>query len=209
MGDINNLAAIASTINDARRTHYNYFYRNSLRDADMRLTAVAACLLAPAAALSVFNGNAPDAIANDDNKIPGDSPLQFCPGDHSKDLVTIESVDLSPNPPKAGNELVIKAKGTIKETIEEGAYVLLTVKYGLIRLITTKADFCKEIGNVDLECPLEAGDLEITKSVDLPAEIPPGKYTVLADVYTAKDVQITCLTATVAFSRGSFFNQDL
>merc|ERR1712169_139566 len=128
-------------------------------------------------------GNAPDAIANDDNKIPGDSPLQFCPGDHSKDLVTIESVDLSPNPPKAGNELVIKAKGTIKETIEEGAYVLLTVKYGLIRLITT--------------------------SVDLPAEIPPGKYTVLADVYTAKDVQITCLTATVAFSRGSFFNQDL
>merc|ERR1712193_447614 len=145
--------------NDARRTHYNYFYRNSLRDADMRLTAVAACLLAPAAALSVFNGNAPDAIANDDNKIPGDSPLQFCPGDHSKDLVTIESVDLSPNPPKAGNELVIKAKGTIKETIEEGAYVLLT-----------------------------------------------GKYTVLADVYTAKDVQITCLTATVAFSRGSFFN---
>merc|ERR1712169_131802 len=108
MGDINNLAAIASTINDARRTHYNYFYRN-----------------------------APDAIANDDNKIPGDSPLQFCPGDHSKDLVTIESVDLSPNPPKAGNELVIKAKGTIKETIEEGAYVLLTGKYGLIRLITT------------------------------------------------------------------------
>merc|ERR1712025_840533 len=182
-------------------THYNYFYRNSLRDADMRLTAVAA--------LSVFNGNAPDAIANDDNKIPGDSPLQFCPGDHSKDLVTIESVDLSPNPPKAGNELVIKAKGTIKETIEEGACVLLTVKYGLIRLITTKADFCKEIGNVDLECPLGAGDLEITKSVDLPAEIPPGKYTVLADVYTAKDVQITCLTATVAFSRGSFFNQDL
>jgi hypothetical protein len=33
--------------------------------------------------------------------VPGDSPLEFCPGDHSKDLVTIESVDLSPNPPKA------------------------------------------------------------------------------------------------------------
>ena len=61
----------------------------------------------------------------------------------------------------------------VKETIEEGAYVQLTVKYGLIRLITTKADLCKEIGNVDLECPLEAGEMEITKSVDLPAEIPP------------------------------------
>lgn len=49
----------------------------------------------------------------------------------------------------------------------------MTVKYGLIRLISTKADLCEQIGNVDLECPVEAGDLEITKSVDLPAEIPP------------------------------------
>lgn len=36
-----------------------------------------------------------------------------------------------------------------------------------------------------------------------------GKYTVLADVYTADDVQITCLTATVSFNRGSFFNNEL
>lgn len=38
-----------------------------------------------------------------------------------------------------------------------------------------------------------------------------GKYTVLADVFTADDVQITCLTATVAFSRSSkgFFGSDL
>ena len=78
---------------------------------------------------------------------------------------------------------------------------------------------------MDLECPLEAGELVITKNVDLPAEIPPvrsiprlhtdsvlideqGKYTVLADVFTADDVQITCLTATVAFSRGSFFSNE-
>lgn len=39
-----------------------------------------------------------------------------------------------------------------------------------------------------------------------------GKYTVFADVYTADDEPITCLTATVVFSRGgdkSFFNFDL
>ncbi|KAI9167123.1 Phosphatidylglycerol/phosphatidylinositol transfer protein [Paramyrothecium foliicola] len=178
----------------------------------MRFATVAACLtacLAPAAALSVLNGNAPDLAINDDNKIPGDSPLELCPGDHDKDRVTIERVDLSPNPPKAGQELVIKAKGTVKEPIEKDSYVLLTVKYGLIRLITTKADLCEQIGNVDLECPVEAGELNITKSVDLPKEIPPGKYTVLADVYTADDVQITCLTATVQFSRSGFFSNEL
>lgn len=123
---------------------------------------------------------------------------------------------------------MIKAKGSVKQKIEEGAYVLLTVKYGLIRLISTKADLCEQIGNVDLKCPVEAGIVEVTKSVDLPAEIPPvrghsplysvyvanpaqGKYTVLADVFTVDDVQITCLTATVAFSRSSrsFFGSDL
>lgn len=67
---------------------------------------------------------------------------------------------------------MIKAKGSVKQKIEEGAYVLLTVKYGLIRLISTKADLCEQIGNVDLKCPVEKGEVEVVKTVDLPAEIP-------------------------------------
>lgn len=121
----------------------------------------------------------------------------------------------------SGTELVIKALGTVSEPIEKGAYIQLQVKYGLIRLISTKADLCEQIKNVDMECPIEEGLLSITKTVSLPAEIPPvspnipawrrpaaadmtlqGKYTVKADVYTADDKPITCLTATVVFSRG-------
>jgi hypothetical protein len=181
----------------------------------MKFSTVAACLagyLAPAAAFGVgvqYTGKAAEIVANDDLKIPGDSPLELCPGDHAKDLVTIEKVDLAPNPPRAGQELVIKATGTVKERLEEGAYVQLTVKYGLIRLISTKADLCEQIGNVDLECPVEPGKLSVEKSVDLPKEIPPGKYTVLADVYTAEEIHITCLTATVQFSRSGFFSNEL
>ncbi|KFA63967.1 hypothetical protein S40285_05714 [Stachybotrys chlorohalonatus IBT 40285] len=172
------------------------------------LTFVSACL-APAAALK--REISPRRVANEDRKIPGDSPLELCPGDHDGDLVTIDSVDLVPNPPKPGQELVIKAKGTVREEIEKGSYVLLTVKYGLIRLISTKADLCEQINNVDLECPVKPGVLEVEKSVDIPAEIPPGKYTVLADVYNSEDVQITCLTATVSFARGgkSIFDNGL
>ncbi|KAL2754396.1 hypothetical protein ACRALDRAFT_2043389 [Sodiomyces alcalophilus JCM 7366] len=140
-------------------------------------------------------------VADDDLKIPGDSPLELCPGAHENDIIHIERVDLAPNPPEAGEDLVIKAVGTVHQTIEDGAYVLLQVKYGLIRLISTKADLCEQVGNVDLKCPIEKGDLSLTKSVSLPAEIPPGKYTVIADVYTADDEPITCLTASVQFSR--------
>ena len=61
----------------------------------------------------------------------------------------------------------------MKQTIEQGAYVKLTVKYGLIRLLTTTADLCEQVGNVDLKCPIEKGDQTIEKIVKLPVEIPP------------------------------------
>jgi hypothetical protein len=41
------------------------------------------------------------SVVTADLKIPGDSPLELCDKDHSKDSVTIDSVDLVPNPPKA------------------------------------------------------------------------------------------------------------
>ena len=57
--------------------------------------------------------------------------------------------------------------------MEEGAYVAITVKYGLITLIKSRIDLCEQVKNVDLECPLEKGLLKVTKDVDLPNEIPP------------------------------------
>lgn len=142
-------------------------------------------------------------VSRDDHDIPGESPLRLCEGDHGDDLLQITKVDLSPNPPQAGQTLVIEATGVLASKIEEGAYVDLSVKYGLIRLISTRADLCEQIKNVDLNCPIENGKLSISKSVDLPNEIPPGTYTVFADVYTVDAKKITCLTATVKFSRES------
>jgi hypothetical protein len=70
----------------------------------MRYSAAFAALLATASGLSIFGGNQ-DVIANNDLKIPGDSPLELCQGDHKDDLVQIEKVDLEPNPPAAYVEL--------------------------------------------------------------------------------------------------------
>lgn len=104
------------------------------------------------------------------------------------------------------------------ETIEKGAYMKLTVKYGLVRLVNIVTDLCDQVKNVDLECPINKGVLSITKEVELPREIPPvhetarrvtdgvdtnkcsqGRYNVFADVYTKEDKPITCLTAQVVF----------
>lgn len=166
-------------------------------------TALIALAAASANARNVFRPDGQSLVKRDELDVPGQNPLKFCEADRSNDRITIEEVILTPNPPLAGNTLLIAAKGTVRETIEDGAYVQLEVKYGYIRLISTKADLCKEIKNVDLECPIEKGELSIIKSVDLPNEIPPGKYTVNADVYTKDDEHITCLTATVTFARKS------
>ena len=68
--------------------------------------------------------------------------------------------------------MTIEAKGNFTEEVEEGAYINIVVKYGLIKLITQKADLCEQMKNVDEKCPLK-GVKTITKDVDLPKEIPP------------------------------------
>lgn len=76
------------------------------------------------------------------------------------------------DPFRSGQTLSIKATGNFTEKIEEGAYLLLVVKYGLIRLINQKADLCEQMKNaVDEDCPL-IGEKTITKDVDLPKQIP-------------------------------------
>lgn len=50
-----------------------------------------------------------------------------------------------------------------------------------------------------MECPIKKGDIKVTKDVEIPGEVPPGKYTVLADVYDKSDKHLVCLTATVVF----------
>ncbi|KAI0876881.1 phosphatidylinositol transfer protein [Hypoxylon argillaceum] len=159
------------------------------------VTALSASNLVSAG--SWFGGN--DASVKDSEKVPGDSPLQLCDKDHGLDTVHIKQVDLLPNPPEAGSDLVIHATGTVFEPIEEGAYVQLVVKYGLIRIVSTKASLCDQVENVDLKCPIEKGVLSIIKSVEIPKEVPPGTYNVFADVYNADDTPITCLQATVTF----------
>lgn len=68
----------------------------------MRLSAAVIALLSTSAtALSVFRENS--VSANDELDVPGKSPLKFCDAaaDRKDDIITIEEVVLTPNPPEA------------------------------------------------------------------------------------------------------------
>ncbi|KAB8069014.1 Phosphatidylglycerol/phosphatidylinositol transfer protein [Aspergillus leporis] len=169
-------------------------------------TAALLVFLAPvsttARSLGIF-GSSQSPIQAQGKSVEGDNPLEYC-SDPSSDILEIKSVNLTPNPPLPGKALVIKAEGTLHERIEDGAYVLLEVKYGLITLIRQEVNLCEQIVNVDLKCPLETGDMTLTKQVDLPKQIPPGRYTVHADVFTRDDERITCLEAHNIEFKGPF-----
>ncbi|KAI9791177.1 MAG: Phosphatidylglycerol/phosphatidylinositol transfer protein [Candelina submexicana] len=166
----------------------------------MLLSTLFLSSLAAASSLTFFGNTHDQEILEGDNKVPGDNPLTYC-SDPKDYLLAIDHVNLAPNPPEAGKNLTVEASGTLAQEIEEGAYVLLIVKYGFITLLDQKADLCAQIKNVNLECPLREGLTSLTKEIPLPSEIPPGKYSVHADAYTKDDKRITCLDASVHFSR--------
>ncbi|KAI5776215.1 ML domain-containing protein [Geopyxis carbonaria] len=130
--------------------------------------------------------------------VPGNSPMEFC-GDYSNDIIDIKDLTIVPNPPVKGESLTIQATGMLKEKITAGAFVQITVKYGLITLVRQVFDLCENADQVDLECPVDAGEKILKKTVDIPSQIPPGVYTVMGDAYTVDQTPITCLTAKVQF----------
>lgn len=130
--------------------------------------------------------------------VPGESPFTLCDADLPR-LLDIEYIKVDPNPPEKGKNLTIEASGTLKKQVDEGAFVEVDVRYGYIRLVNEKFDLCEQIEHVDMECPLEKGPQTIKKVVELPNEVPPGRYLVNARAFTKEEELITCLSATVDF----------
>jgi hypothetical protein len=71
----------------------------------MRLSIAVVGLLsaiaAPAAAFDLFPSSEQNHLGGDGDKIPGNSPIEHCDNSHSHDIIQIEKVDLTPNPPLA------------------------------------------------------------------------------------------------------------
>ncbi|KAG0197467.1 Phosphatidylglycerol/phosphatidylinositol transfer protein [Mortierella sp. GBA30] len=130
---------------------------------------------------------------------PLPATIEPCPNPTEPYLLNITYLDISPNPPKRGETLTIDAKGILYEDIVEGANINVVVKAGLIKLLTKDFDFCKESINVNKTCPVLAGEQSLNHSVELPKEIPPGKYTVNIKVTNPDKKLVTCLIAKAHF----------
>ncbi|KAG8849713.1 Phosphatidylglycerol/phosphatidylinositol transfer protein [Tulasnella sp. 330] len=122
------------------------------------------------------------------------------------DVVLIESLTVSPDPPEPGKNLNVTVSAFVTERIEDGAYADVTVKLGLIKLLHKQFDVCQEAENADAEikCPVEPGPHHVVQTVALPKEIPPAKFVVMVRGYTVDDESLMCADIQADFRKKPF-----
>ncbi|KAJ3813748.1 ML domain-containing protein [Lentinula lateritia] len=123
------------------------------------------------------------------------------------DPINIESIEIFPDPPLPGKTLTVKVTGTANEVIEEGATADVTVKLGLIKLLSKTFDVCEEArsANASVQCPVEKGEYVVEQTVDLPKEIPPAKFNIHVNGYTVDDDDLMCMDLTIDFTKHHFW----
>ncbi|KAF5375097.1 hypothetical protein D9758_000202 [Tetrapyrgos nigripes] len=124
----------------------------------------------------------------------------------SSDIIRVKSIVVKPDPPKPGEDMTMTVVGTASEVVEDGAYADVTVKLGLIKLLTKRFDVCEEAqkANATIQCPVEKGDHTVVQTVALPKEIPQAKFKVKVEGYSVDDEPLLCLDMTVDFMKHLF-----
>lgn len=122
-------------------------------------------------------------------------PVSWVSCGRDDDLFSFESLEISPDPPRRSSPLTVNVTGYLKEAIDEGV-VEYEAKFGGFTLATGKLDGCptlKKEPNLP-QCPVAAGRINVTHSVELPWHVPPGRYLINAKGKRSVDgKQIFCI----------------
>ncbi|CAE7096953.1 unnamed protein product [Rhizoctonia solani] len=165
--------------------------------------ALLAAALSPLAA-SALAFTRPDLVLNGESPVFTQSRWSWTDCGLPSDGVHIKSIEVTPDPPKPGQDLTVKVIATSDKEITEGAYADVTVKLGLIKLLKKQFDICEEARNANatIQCPIKGGDHEVVQTVALPREIPRAKFMVDVKGYTADDEDLVCVKLNVDFMLG-------
>lgn len=148
---------------------------------------------------SIFTLDVPDG-----SPIPGNTPLEQCEISENH-ILDIQSLIMEPQPPKIGGNLVMTASGLVLDTIQEGAYIEVTVKLGMIQILKKNFDLCELLyenkDDLGLECPVSPGTYDLFKEVEIPPQAPAGKYIVLVKAFNGDEQKIGCVTGEITLGR--------
>lgn len=124
------------------------------------------------------------------------------------DLLHLNNFAIIPDPPVRGKPLTIAFDGDLKKPLEGSELVNIQVKYGVIKIVDMTTNLCDELEKVpDVpQCPFQPGHWAFNHTEKLPADIPPGRYTLTIEAYSKKfKTGIFCISGTFRFDP-EFFN---
>ncbi|KAJ3528960.1 hypothetical protein NM688_g7923 [Phlebia brevispora] len=129
------------------------------------------------------------------------------PCGYDDDPVNIDSIQISPDPPIAGQNLTVTVIGEVFNTVEDGAYADLVVKAGPIRILHREVDLCYEAraAQVNISCPVQPGQHQVRHTASLPSAIPRAKFDIDINAYTVDDDDLTCVKLWIDFRRKTGF----
>ncbi|KAL5533776.1 hypothetical protein ACEPAG_236 [Sanghuangporus baumii] len=161
-------------------------------------------LLALLAPLSIVSGS---VVLQENTVHVQDEPVKTTEGwgwedcGDPSDPIQIKSIEVSPDPPKPGENMTVKVAAYAQERIEDGAYADVMVRIGTIKILDKRFDLCEEARNaqVDVQCPVEEGDHFVEQTVALPKEVPRAKFLVQVRGYTVEDENLVCTDISVDF----------
>jgi hypothetical protein len=141
------------------------------------------------------------ALADDQIPVtPPDIPtIESCGID--TDLFILDSITLTPDPPQRGQNLRVVVKGQVKDTVADGK-VDVKVKLGkYITILNKQYQLCELAGEFEETCPISDGTKEWVKDIELPAVIPPGRFTADVKITTGEESprNVACFVANLVF----------
>ncbi|WFD38314.1 uncharacterized protein MJAP1_001265 [Malassezia japonica] len=116
--------------------------------------------------------------------------------------VQVQSIALNPDPPVKGQNLTVHGKGTLHTEVKNGTFIDLSVRVGFLRIFSQRVDVCEALkeNDVEIQCPLAPGVYDVKHTAELPAHIPPAKYSVHVTGETHDGKPLACLDVALSFS---------
>lgn len=137
-----------------------------------------------------------------------------CGGDEI--ALHVESIELTPESPQRGHNLTVHGKATLSTRADVscvlrqfGTYIDLSVRVGFLRIFSQRIDVCEALreNEVEVQCPAAPGHYDVSHTVFLPSQVPPGrftyypaKYSVHVEGQTHEEKPLTCMDIVVSFS---------
>jgi len=132
---------------------------------------------------------------HDRSSRPADIWTNCGPNDH----LTVGTVVVTPDPPLIGQNLTIKATGSLDETVTSGT-VYIQLAYSSIDLVNNTFNLCTLAPSFGLQCPIPQGPVAFTVSQLIPSQAIPGPYTGVVKVHDQNGSEVACIALSFTLS---------